>query len=125
MVDKLEKGRWPKYFNERAKPPAEKLSDKGGHSGQGGRPPTHGLQGGPPPPGSVRRDVDRQVREQKAKEGVYARMRQQEMANRKKQSDLSKKWDEQNKTGNRGKVSDGKGSNGSGRDDSPGDDRGR
>ena len=125
MVDKWEKGRWSKYFNERAKPPAEKLPDKGGHSGQGGRPPTHGLQGGPPPPGSVRRDVDRQVREQKAREDTYARMREQEMANRKKQSDLSKKWNEQNKTSNQVRGRDGKDNNGSGRDDSSGDDRGR
>lgn len=101
MVDKWEKGRWSKYFNERAKPPAEKLLDKGGHSGQGARPPTHGLQGRPPPPGYVA-----------GRSGSFGRMREQEMANRKKQIDLSKEWDEQNKAGNRGKGEDGRGKNG-------------
>ena len=114
MADKWDKGRWSKYFNERSKPPAEKSQDKGGRGDQGGQPPTHGLQGGPTPPGSVRRDVDRQVREQAARARAHARMREQEAAKRAKQSDLSRKSDAQNRPG---KEQGGKGSRGAG----PGD----
>lgn len=72
-----EKGQHGERFNRARSAAIENQSAAKGDAGQT-RPPTHGLQGGPTPPGNVRAEADKAARQQADKDRKLAEMRKKD-----------------------------------------------
>lgn len=73
--DKWRSGQWSGGFNRTSAPEASPPADKA-REDETGKPPRAGLHDGPKPPGHVRADVDRSVREDMARARAFAKLRE-------------------------------------------------
>lgn len=77
-----EKGQHAERFNRVRDAKQQTQSDANRREDGQGRPPTHGLHGGPTPPGNVRAEADRAARLQAEKDRKLAQEKQKDDNNK-------------------------------------------